>query len=549
MESDTPVKDPLLEDVNDMNFDEFKRAIQEEQERDLPPPPRAVLKRIPEVVDDYIRNFLLRNGMHKTLEMFEIEWYERFGSGANHHTPMMPDNYLETTALLNRIEVLEHELRQHAELTTKATKLWAQTKKDRDFHRANHNRVVQEKNKITKDLKRAVEHASDVNPTLVELRQRCEQLFKQKTLVSLERDRLQQQVQTLEKRVTELTEQCEAGDKAFAPKPSREELKKKIKSAPDRFVWPEDERSPPSVSNEMAQADVAAWNSQASFTAHSMPITKIALHPRKPAVASCSDDGSWRLSTVPHGEVILSGEGHLNWIASIATHPNGTMLATGSGDKTVKLWDFASNSCRQTLHAHTDGVWSIDFQDTGILIASGSLDQTSRVWDVETGKCRQTLRGHVGAVNSVKWQPLTNILSTGSADKTVSLWDTRMNCWAQTFYGHAASVQSVATVQGGNILASCDVEGVVILWDIRRMEQQLTVDCGPYAANHVTFDGTGRYLAVASDDSTIKVVNIKQEVVTELTGHEDAVQCVVFDPVTNNFMVSCSSDRTIRYWS
>eukprot|EP00796_Vickermania_ingenoplastis_P012545 gene12546-8597_t len=543
--------DPLLADVNKMNFDEFKRTVQEQQERDLPPPPRAVLKRIPEVMDDYIRNFLLRNGMHKTLDYFEVEWYERFGSGANHHTPMVPDNYLETTALLNRIEVLEHELRQHAELTTKATKQWAQAKKDRDFHRANHNRVVQEKTKITKDLKRAIDHASDLNPTLVELRERCEGLFKQKSLVVLERDRLQQQVQTLEKRLAELTEQRDVADKAAEEEAKGKKGAAKRKAAePDGFAWPDDERPHLATTAAAGQhSDISLWSNQATFTAHSMTITKLALHPRKPAVASCSDDGSWRLSTVPHGEIIMSGEGHQNWVSSIAMHPSGTLVATGSGDKTIKLWDFASNSCRQTLQEHTDGVWSVDFQETGALIASGALDTTARIWDVELGKCRQALRGHVEAVNSVMWQPFTNILCSGSADKTVSLWDSRMNCCAQSFYGHTSAVMAVATLPSGEALASCDAEGVVMLWDIRRMEQRLTVACGPYPANHVTFDGSGQYLAVASDDTTIKIIDIKQETVAELTGHEDAVQCVAFDATANSFMVSCGSDRTIRYWS
>lgn len=554
----------LVGDVNQLNFEDLKRVVQEQQGKNLPPPPRAILKRIPEVVDDYIRNFLLRNGMHKTLDTFEVEWYERFGSGVIHHhnTPMMPDNYLETTALLNRIEVLEHELRQHAELTTKATKQWAQAKKDRDFHRVNHNRVVQEKNIIIKDLRRAVEHASDVNPTLVELRQRCDNLFTQKSLVMHERDRLLLQVQTLDKRVVEMTAQLEnAGEKEGVPLGKDEgaadsgcaaKAKNKKKVEIDGFTWPEDERqalAAPGFLGNPTHADISSWSNQATFTAHSMGITKIALHPRKPAVASCSDDGSWRLSTLPHGDVILSGEGHQNWVSSIVTHPSGTMLATGSGDKTVKLWDFASNRCRQTLQGHTDGVWSVDYQDTGLLIASGALDHTARIWDVERGKCRQTLRGHVDAVNSVMWQPFTNILCTGSADKTVSLWDTRMNCCAQTFFGHASCVQSASTLPAGDAIASCDSEGVVIFWDTRRMEQRLAVACGPYPANHVAFDGSGQFLAVASDDTTIKIVDIKAESVSELSGHEEAVQCVAFDTVANNFMVSCSSDRTIRYWS
>ena len=29
----------------------------------------------PEVIDDFIRNFLVKMGLSKTLEMFETEWY------------------------------------------------------------------------------------------------------------------------------------------------------------------------------------------------------------------------------------------------------------------------------------------------------------------------------------------------------------------------------------------------------------------------------------------------------------------------------------------
>lgn len=37
--------------------------------------PDPSIARHPEVVDDYIRNFLIKMGMNRTLDMFEIEWY------------------------------------------------------------------------------------------------------------------------------------------------------------------------------------------------------------------------------------------------------------------------------------------------------------------------------------------------------------------------------------------------------------------------------------------------------------------------------------------
>jgi WD40 repeat protein len=81
------------------------------------------------------------------------------------------------------------------------------------------------------------------------------------------------------------------------------------------------------------------------------------------------------------------------------------------------------------------------------------------------------------------------------------------------------------------------------------IEQKYAFACGPHPANSVAFDKSGTLLAVASDDTTVKVINLADEKITVLKGHDDAVQCAVFDPSTNGFLVSCGSDATVRYWS
>jgi WD40 repeat protein len=198
-------------------------------------------------------------------------------------------------------------------------------------------------------------------------------------------------------------------------------------------------------------------------------------------------------------------------------------------------------------------VWCVDFQETGELLLSGALDHTTRVWDVETGKCRQTLRGHLDAVNSAVWQPFTNTCVTGSGDKTVSVWDARGNTCMQVLYGHQSTVTKVAVPSmptgADQVLVSCDGAGVVTVWDLRTMTSRKEFKCGPHAANSVAFDRSGTLVAVASDDATIKLLNLVEDKATVLKGHEDAVQCAVFDPVNNAFLISCGSDTTVRYWS
>lgn len=544
---------------DDETFETLVRSVQANQDKEAPPPVRADLTRLPEVVDDFIRNFLVKKNMLRSLEVFEIEWYEQFGPNPTEEQQCVPEAYLENAFLIDRVKSLTEELQRHKALSETATRLYETAKKERDFHRTSHSRVIQEKGKVSRDLKRLQVHSQTIEPTVTELRQKYEAAQKDKMLLRLEKEKLQARINALEEQVRELEGQPKDGDAAAAAAAkkgappaagAKSATAKSSESLGPITKWPADIRPNTFAGqNIRPPSNAQSWTCRSQFKAHSMAVTRVAVHPKKPVVASSSDDGTWRLMSLPQGELIMSGEGHKDWVAGIAMHPKGTMVATASGDKTVKLWDFATNSCRATLKAHTEGAWCVEFQETGDLLASGALDQTARVWDVETNKCRQSLRGHVDSVNSITWQPFTNMLCTGSGDKTVSLWDTRNNLCVQTFYGHHTAVTSVAMYHSGDTIASCDAEGNVILWDVRMIEQKAAFACGPHPANSVSFDRSGSLLAVASDDATIKMISLLDEKIAVLKGHEDAVQCAVFDPATNGFLVSCGSDATVRYWS
>ena len=73
---------------------------------------------------------------------------------------------------------------------------------------------------------------------------------------------------------------------------------------------------------------------------------------------------------MPSGDLIMSGEGHKDWLSGLQFHPRGSHLATAAGDGTVKLWDFASASCVATYTDHTQPVWSVDFHHSGVSTGS-----------------------------------------------------------------------------------------------------------------------------------------------------------------------------------
>lgn len=603
------------------------RGVEEADARDAPPPVRAELVQLPVVIDDFIRNYFSQNGFMKSLEAFELEWYSRHGSVPQEQAMCVPDVYVAQSRLQDKNNLLAQEMQRQKDTALRAVVLWEKAKKERDLHKVNHTRVVQEKGRMVRDMKRLQDHTQSIEPTVVELKAKYENAQKERMLLRLDRDKLASRVSQLEEQVRSLEQQqgaaalssgsprdlagssgaappisAAAKAAAFGRRPihsiahkdhQQQQQQLRGSSVGNRAAgtsksstittanqqhqhqqhqapsllgatiaasWPADVRPnpdfAPGAQPPAAPSNYTSWSFRYTIKGHEMAVPCVALHPKKAAAVSCSDDGTWRLFPLPRGEpAICSGEGHTSWVSSCAIHPRGTMCATGSGDMSVKIWDFASNTCKMTLKAHADGVMCVDFQETGELLLSGSLDYSCRVWDVETGKVRQGLRGHKEAVNSAKWVPYTNLCVTGSADKMVSLWDCRMANCVQTFLNHRSAVNKVATAQSSRDptmpeIASCDALGYVTTWDIRTMQSKHVFEMDD-TANSIAFDQSAKILAVALDNHNISLCDLEEGKKNKaiLKGHDDAVLDVAFDPVNNAFLVSSGADGTVRYWN
>lgn len=51
-------------------------------------------------------------------------------------------------------------------------------------------------------------------------------------------------------------------------------------------------------------------------------ISRLALHPRKQILATSSDDNTWKMWAVPGGDIIMTGEGHTDWVSECDFHPS-----------------------------------------------------------------------------------------------------------------------------------------------------------------------------------------------------------------------------------
>ncbi|XP_065838912.1 sperm-associated antigen 16 protein-like [Oscarella lobularis] len=523
--------------------------------------PAASVVQRPEVVDDFVRNFLVKMKMFRTLDCFQNEWYELQERGllSNEDVRVVPDVYAQNQQLDNEIKDLHKDLSKLKSAANEAKEMYIKLKKERDFHRMHHKRVTQEKNKLIVDMKRLRQHYAMYEPTLKQLKNQYESALREKMLTKLERDKAVSQIIGLQTTLKQIgSSGNEERSKREKPVPFAEKSKPLSPVLPTKdkeIDFPVVAASSskravnfPLPSSQLTRSE-GFQHSTSIPSAHKLPITGLAFHPRKHVIATGSDDTTWKLWSIPSGDLILCGEGHDGWLSDIDFNQNGIQLATSSGDCTVKVWDFSAGQCVATLTDHMQPVWGCSWHWDGKFIASSSMDHTAKIWDIANGRCRFTLRGHADSVNSAQFLDQSNILCTSSADKTISLWDARTGLCSQTFYGHIHACNHALFSPQGDSVASCDCYGNVRVWDIRAVESRLSLDLGPHSLNKLKFDPSGQYLAMASNDSTIYLLEIQSGQVKAISGgHADSVLCLDFDH-KGEILVSGGADDAIHVWS
>jgi hypothetical protein len=496
--------------------------------------------------DDFIRNFLVRLGMSKTLEIFQAEWYELQTKGKlkpEDFSPV-PDVYIRNQELREQVASLRNELESAKLEESKAIADKEILTREVHYHKRQHRRVQNEKGELSGKIAQMKDVAEGEEAKYKELAVKYENAMKEKMLIKLERDRLKNKAEQLENTLTQVQSEKQLQETAVKPK-SKPTATKRVTPFP-----PDTRPNPYSSISVPEHTKLESWMLNKTFKGHQLAVSSVALHPRKAILSTGSDDNTCKVWMLMNCELLITFQ-MSDWVACTAFHPGGGFVAAGAADNTICLWDLTNPESAPSIYReHTQPIWCIDFNDTGDFLVSASMDHSLKLWDCNTGRSRGSFRGHVDSVNSCKFQPYSNCLISGSGDKTVSLWDMRTNQCVQTLYGHLNSINSVSFNLKADTVASCDADGVVKVWDLRMVQEKYPqLDTGRYPATCSSFDKSGTVLLVGSEDGSIYAYNLDtQETIQTFKGHEQGVQDLVFDPAFK-FFVSAGADSTFRVWS
>ena len=506
-----------------------------------------------ERIDVFIKNYLMKFNMEKSLKVFEQEFYERLSKNeiSLENIGTVPEVYIKSEQIQKKIGNFQKVLDAAKIYSEKANSKFLKLRKAKESEKIRHRRVQQEKQQLIKkidDMKKTYKQDNDIYKELSkkygEVTVKSAIFDTQIGAMKLKIENLDEQIQKLKTALAESKtnqEKEENKDKSLL----KEELKgnKIIQWTPFPII-PKELSSQintnfPAVSQRM--------NVFKSFPGHLNGVTSIDFNPKKAIIGTASDDKTWKLWKFPTGELLMHGEGHKDWISCISFHPNGILLATCGGDASIKLWNILEEKCVYTIIDHAEPVWKCKFHFGGDFMLTCCLDHTIRLYDLNNYKARMSYRAHLDSVNSINWVPMTNTFVSGSADKTCSLWDMRSNICVQTYYGHNNAINCCAVDPTGNVLASCDADGIVKFWDLRTVRELASIDECKQAANCLCFDRTGDQLAVGYDDSNIRLFKTGQKYETMFKGHDDAVLDIMYDP-NNVLLISASADRTFKIW-
>lgn len=146
-----------------------------------------------EVVDDYVRNFLKRMNMTETLATFQREWY------ATQNRPLFRDLSEEISDVKRRIQYMENEHAKWQNVCEEVQQTWDRLKQERNYHRDGLQALQKEKDDLTKDFRRMKKTKKRLDPALEELKLKFEQVNKERALLRIERDRLNDEIKKMQK--------------------------------------------------------------------------------------------------------------------------------------------------------------------------------------------------------------------------------------------------------------------------------------------------------------------------------------------------------------
>ena len=166
-------------------------------------------------------------------------------------------------------------------------------------------------------------------------------------------------------------------------------------------------------------------------------------------------------------------------------------------------------------------IFAVSFSGDGKTVAASYRDNSVKIWDLATKKDTQTLKGPVkdakGLANYkslvfVKDQVLVGTGKWNTEKKVregeIRVWDAKSGKAGTPLLGHAMDVEALAVSKDGKYLASASDDTTVKIWDLSTGKDTQTLKGHTGTVTSVAFSPDAKQVVTTSTDKSVKVWDV-----------------------------------------
>jgi WD40 repeat protein len=243
--------------------------------------------------------------------------------------------------------------------------------------------------------------------------------------------------------------------------------------------------------------------------------------------------------------------GHSSTVRSVAFSPDGKILASLGLEGTIKLWDIASGKQIRSL-GNSEATGSLAFSPDGKTIATASFKTRSvMLFSVVTGELIKTfpLADHV-IIWQVRFSPDGETIATVGYNCQIKFWNVRDGTERRTVYrGSIGCKVTIDFSPDGKYLAAASDDNRIWMLEVGT-EEISGITTTSRDISSITFSPDGRLLAEGGSGAEIKIFDVRRQILIRAfpKSHSGAIMSLAFS-ADGKTLASGGNDGSVKLWN